>query len=103
MSSSSLGGEGATFAGRLLIKNEFLVGCGKGNASKTIERPAETKSRKLIDFACRRCDSELGARKSDPSAQLGIASPTNKIYEFACAFLDFTLTYLRGAIPDVLQ
>ena len=43
MSSSSLGGGGASFAGRLLIKSEFLVGCGKRNASKTIERPAEKK------------------------------------------------------------
>ena len=69
---------GATFAGRLLTKNESLVGCGKRNASKTIERPAEKKTRKLIDFACGRCDPELGGRKSGPSAQLGIAAPTNK-------------------------
>ena len=57
------------------------------------------KSRKLIDIACGRCDSELGARRSEPSAQLGIAAPTNKMYELRVHFLDFSLTYLRGAIP----
>ena len=34
MSSSSLGGGGAIVVGRLLVTNEFVVGCGKRNASK---------------------------------------------------------------------